>query len=185
MQLKKYWPWCLFLVLALLIYTRERNQLVETESVSPQKKAEEVDSQKQGVVREKMSKKVLPKLHGRILVGREAERFEHSKAKLPLVNSPHSFWKRLAKKNLLRHRSEDAKIDIQVLGSYIKIKNGKGRFVEKILVTQTKKGKPGPSFNAIVDSQSGRILSTYNRTINEYFVSPPKFKWSVRPLLQH
>ncbi len=182
MQKKKYWPWCFFFVLALFLYTREKREFVEMESTFLKKK---IKSRKQSVIQEKMSKKIPPKRHGRILIGRDAERFKHSKAKLPLINAPHPLWQKLAIRNLLRHRAKDANVEIQVLGSYIRIKNGKGRFVEKILVTQSKKGKEGSSFNAIIDSQTGRILSTYNRTINEYFVSPPKFQWNVRPLLAH
>ena len=185
MQKKKYWPWCLFFVLALFLYTREKKRFVERKSTPFKKEIEKIDSHKKTAIREKMSKKIPPKRHGRVLIGREVERFKHPKTKLPLINSPHPLWKKFVKRNLLRHRTQDAKVDIKALGSYIRIKNGKGRFIEKILVTQSKKGEVGPSFNAIVDSQSGRILSTYNRTINEHFVSPPKFQWNVRPLLQH
>ena len=177
MQKKKYWILCLFFVLTIFFSTSEKK--------NAPKEIEKGNNREQSVTQKKVSKKNLPKRHGRILIGRKVERFEHPEEKLPLINSPDPLWKDLAKKNLLRHRSRDAEIHIKVLGSYIKIKNGKGRFVEKILVTQSKKGRPGPSFNAIVDSQTGRILSTFNRTIHEYFVPPAKFQWTVRPLLAH
>ncbi len=121
-----------------------------------------------------------PKRQGRILTGHQSKLFADHRKKLEMINTPHPNWERLAGVNLLRHRSPESKIYVKAVGSYIKVQNGKGQFVEKIIVTSLGKGGKESSFNAIVDSESGEILSTYNRTIHENFSAQQKPQWNVR-----
>ena len=53
-------------------------------------------------------------------------------------------------------------------GSYIKLVGRKARYVEKVLISYSSKFNNTPSsFNAFVDSETGRIVQTWNRTIHE------------------
>ncbi len=192
---KKYWPFIFLFILAIFYAIKDGHNIESNQFRSRKMNAFKKNGQISGKTKNNtlqkrkekkhFSKAKIPRRYGRILVGNEAGQFENTDAKLVMINFPHLHWKRLTRKNLLRHRIPDAQIHIKVLGSYIKIKNGKGQFVEKILVTNFKKGKERSSFNAIVDSQTGNILSTYNRTIHEHFSSSPKFQWTVHPLQNH
>jgi Tfp pilus assembly protein PilN len=98
------------------------------------------------------------------------------------INQPASDWKEKLGHNLLDHRLPGTKVFIKEVSGNIKIENGKGRYVEKVIVTTiTAEGKQY-SFNALADSETGKVLNTWNRTIHEEFGNKPNRGMSANPV---
>lgn len=81
-------------------------------------------------------------------------------------------WKDALAENLIRLHSEDTKVLIKKNKSLLKVQNKMGTYVEEVLITYVKNNKPLSSFKALVDSGSGKILETWDQTINEKIRHP-------------
>ena len=121
-----------------------------------------------------VNKKRIPLQSGRIISGSNIKQYKDSQAKIPMINQIDPDWPKKVRENLLRHRHPDSKVSVRPIKGYIKVKNNKGRYVEKVLVDSTSKDGEKFSFHAIIDSQSGKILSTFNHTIKENFLKQNK-----------
>lgn len=85
------------------------------------------------------------------------------------INKPRKDWKEKLGLGLLNHRLPGTKVFIKEISGNIKVENGKGRYVEKVIVTTITTDGTQYSFNALADSETGEVLSTWNRTIHENF----------------
>lgn len=89
------------------------------------------------------------------------------------INSPSKDWKQKLGHELLNHRLDGSKVLIKELTSGIRIEKGKGRYVERVIVTTTTAEGRQYSFNALADSETGKVLATWNPTIHEDFINKP------------
>ena len=109
---------------------------------------------------------------------------QHNAKPSPDILKVNPLWKQLALQNFLKHRPQGSKVSIKPLGRFIqKNQYGKKQLIEKVAVTSSildKNTKRTYSFNALVDTNSGKILHTFNRTIHEN-LSLYKPKWTARP----
>lgn len=90
--------------------------------------------------------------------------------KFKLINSISSDWKDKAVKKLSHvwHSSHSNSLEIKSIKSAIFVKNGIGKNVEHVLISITNdKGLPA-SFEAYIDSESGKIVQSWNKTRYEY-----------------
>ena len=85
------------------------------------------------------------------------------------INNPSKDWKEKLGHGLLNHRLPGTKVFIKEVSGNIKVENGKGRYVEKVIITTITADGKQFSFNALADSQTGEVISTWNRTIHENF----------------
>ncbi len=91
-----------------------------------------------------------------------------SSKKLPLINYVSSQWVNKLTWQLIRSQVSGINVMVDHKKELILVRKGQGRYVEKVLVTyKNKEGKKISSFNALVDSQTGTIIRSWNRTIHE------------------
>lgn len=103
---------------------------------------------------------------------------------LVMSNSLNENWKDALGLELLRFHPEETKILIKEEDSILKVENGKGRLLEQVVVSYLQDNSMLSSFRALVDSQSGQVLETWDRTIHEKIGHHDKEKALSLPLYQ-
>lgn len=110
--------------------------------------------------------KTLPKVRkiaGREITGERDAKTTH----LKWVNSYNQDWKEILGASLLRFQGPDTKVLVKKNKSVVEIRNGKGRLLEHVTVSFLHEGDDTTSFNAWVDSETGELVRTWNKTIKE------------------
>jgi len=111
-------------------------------------------------------KSKVPKV--RMLAGREITGDRKADTKhLVWTNSFDPKWKEELGNSLLRFQESDTKVLVKKNKSVVEIRNGKGRLLEHVTVSYLHEGDDTTSFNAWVDSETGELVRTWNKTIKE------------------
>ncbi len=108
-------------------------------------------------------------LKGRKVIGEK----NYDRDQLDFINKVNPSWKEKLSENLLLHRERKAKLLILPEKSLIKIKNNKAQYLELVSISFLFKGDDRNSFHAFVDSETGAILETWNRSIHDKVGSRP------------
>ena len=104
----------------------------------------------------------------KMLAGREITgEVEANTKHLKWTNSYHDDWKEKLGNSLLRFQEPDAKVMVKKNKSVVEIKKGKGRLMEHVTITYLLEGDETTSFNAWLDSETGEMIRTWNKTIKE------------------
>jgi hypothetical protein len=103
----------------------------------------------------------------RILMGEIDHKYENEDTTLPMSNKINPQWKEIVGKELMRFQPVDTKVMVKEEIPVIKIEEGRGLFLQQISVTYLQKGGFRNSFKALVDSETGSIVTTWDRTIFE------------------
>jgi hypothetical protein len=101
-------------------------------------------------------------LNGRIVVGK----LPKDLSKLDYINTPNEEWQKLLGEELLRFQTDKTEVIVKPLKSLIQIKGKKARYVEKVYINYIMPNKIRNSYNAFVDSETGLIIQTWNRSIH-------------------
>ena len=103
--------------------------------------------------------------------GREIFNFlnkdEQSIQKLEAINSPSDNWKGLAAGKLLRFQDPSTKLFIMPEKSVVKVEEQGARFAEIVQVKFLKKNGKKTSYSALIDSQSGELIRSWNQSISD------------------
>lgn len=105
--------------------------------------------------------------NNRILTGDVDQKYEDENTELVMVNMPNPDWKEVMGNDLMRFQDEETKLLVKEEVPVIKIQDGKGRYLEQVTITYLTKDGDRNSFKALVDSDSGSIVETWDRTIHE------------------
>jgi hypothetical protein len=105
----------------------------------------------------------------RILIGDDADKYASSFKKLTMINTENPNWKTLLGNDLLRFQREDTKVIIKEELPIIKVMDGKGQYLEQVIITYLLNNGDRNSFRALVDSETGLVLETWDRTIHEKY----------------
>jgi len=105
--------------------------------------------------------------NNRKLMGNVDAKYADNDTKLEMINTVSPDWKELMGNDLMRFQSAETKIMVREDAPLIKLEDGKGRFVEQVTITFLMATGTTNSFKALVDSESGRILETWDKTIHE------------------
>lgn len=109
-----------------------------------------------------------PVREGRLLIGDlNKGDYQNEEAELEMVNKINPDWKNILGNDLLRFQEEETKVMIKEEFPVIKIQNGKGQYLEQVLVTYIFKNGNYSSYRALVDSDSGVVTETWDRTVHE------------------
>ncbi len=103
----------------------------------------------------------------RVLTGDVNKDLEDEDTELQMHNAINPEWKDNLGKNLIIGQDENTKVLIVEQTPVIEVRDGKGRYMEEVIITFLKKNGNRSSYRAMVDSSSGQILDTWDRTINE------------------
>lgn len=105
---------------------------------------------------------------GRLLIGDISKGdFQDEQVDLDMVNKVNPDWKNILGNDLLRFQEEETKVMIREELPVIKIQNGKGQYLEQVLITYVFKNGNYSSYHALVDSDTGFVTETWDRTIHE------------------
>lgn len=102
----------------------------------------------------------------RVLTGDVNKDLENEDTELQMHNAVNPEWKDNLGRSLILGQSEDTKVLIVEETPVIEVRDGKGRYMEEVVVTFLKKNGRS-SYRAMVDSSSGQVLETWDRTIHE------------------
>ena len=105
------------------------------------------------------------KRNGRHLIGTKLARFNDPMVGIKMMNSVSKNWKQIVARNLMTYQDASTKLIMKKEESLIKVENNQGRYVEVVNVGYLNENGRPMGFRAMVDSQSGAILSTWDRSI--------------------
>lgn len=104
----------------------------------------------------------------RVLIGDiQKDNYQDEQVELEMINWPNPNWKDLLGNELIRFHNENTKVMVKEEFPVIKIQNGKGRYLEQVIISYLFKNGNFNSYRALVDSESGIILETWDKTIHE------------------
>ena len=103
----------------------------------------------------------------RILTGEIDQKYEDESTELAMTNNLNPAWKEIMGNDLMRFQPEDTKLLVKEELPVIQIIDGKGRYLEQVIISYLTKDGGRSSFKALVDSDTGVIVETWDRTIGE------------------
>lgn len=140
-------------------FTKTKNDLI----AHPTTSAELKKAQLRTVASIKNEKKVIE----RTILGEIGDKKDLKK--IDFINKINPDWKKNLAKILLEGGQKDDRVLIKRNIGIIEVDNLKGRYLEQVVVTYISDNHEQNSFNALVDSESGQIIKTWNKTITENF----------------
>lgn len=108
----------------------------------------------------------------RVLIGDiHKANYQDDATELEMLNKFNPTWKESLGHDLLRFQNEETKVMIKEEFSIIQIQNGKGKYAEQVIVTYVLKNGSISSYRALIDSETGSIIDTWDKTIHENYRS--------------
>ena len=105
--------------------------------------------------------------NNRIVMGDINKHYEDESVELQMINVINPDWKDNMGNELMRFHPTDTKVMVKEEVPVIKIVNGVGRYLEQVTVTYLQKNGNRNSFKALVDSETGVGVETWDKTIHE------------------
>lgn len=100
---------------------------------------------------------------------------EKEKKNLPMLNKTSISWSEDFVSSQLRYQKADTKLFLKPQKRIIQVRNGKGLFIEQVLVTIKKPSGHQTTFKAFVNSETGSLIKTWNKTIHENIGKKPMY----------
>lgn len=111
---------------------------------------------------------LLAKIKDRKVVG-----FVSNDKDFPITNKINKEWKKLAYKKLNSLINSDIKLEITPVKSLVYVQYNMGTYVEHVKIVLRKSSGLKSAYDAYIDSQTGLILRTWNRT--KFEIRPKAF----------
>lgn len=105
---------------------------------------------------------------GRELSGPFAQEFEKNKSRFSFKNTVVSDWQEQMAERLMRFQDEKTKMYLKHEKSVIEVFQSSAKYMEQVLVTFSMDDGSQYSYRALVESDTGKILETWDRTKNEF-----------------
>lgn len=122
------------------------------------------------------------KFDGKKVMGLPAGKEVVTIRKLKVANRPTENWKPALEKALLAQGGSNVKdIQISKLDSFIWTESGVALYVETVKITLKNEQNAQVSFNAMVDSETGKILKNWNQPVIDNFDKKDNFKVKIDP----
>lgn len=112
-------------------------------------------------------------LNGRVVFGNAEKDILEGEKDVVAINDPHPDWQSFLAESLLDTQDGETKLFLKHLQSVVMVREDKARFVEEVMVTFQLPNKNISSYIAMVDSETGRMISTWSPTINHNFREKP------------
>ncbi len=106
----------------------------------------------------------------RVLQGDEGAldpKYLDPKTPLPMINKVSKNWRDEMGKDLMRFQNENTKVMVHDEFSVIRIVDDQGQFLQQVAITYLLPTGERNSFRALIDSESGMILETWDRSLGE------------------
>jgi hypothetical protein len=109
----------------------------------------------------------------RVLIGDMKDiNYQNEDIPLEMLNKINPNWKEILGHELIRFQKNDTKVMIKVEFPIIQIQNGKGKYTEQVIVTYVLINGIINSYRALIDSETGSIIDTWDKTIHENYKRP-------------
>ena len=119
----------------------------------------------------------------RVLIGNfHIKNYEDENVPLEMINKINPKWKNILGLELLRFQNNETKVLIKEEFSIIQIQEDKGRYAEQVIITYVLKNGSVNSYRALIDSETGSIVETWDKTIHE---RPNKDKLILTPSFEN
>lgn len=105
--------------------------------------------------------------------GNEAQLFEKESNRFRYLNNINEDWQKQMAERLMRFQDERTKMYLKHEKGILQVQNGTAQYLEQVMVTFSMDDGTHYSYRALVDSEEGRILETWDRTKHE---TPMRFK---------
>ena len=115
----------------------------------------------------------------RVLIGDiQKANYENENTELLMLNKISDHWNDILGNDLLRFQEKETKVLIKEEFPIIKIIDGKGLYLEQVIITYVLKNGDQNSYRALVNSETGLVVETWDRTIHEK-IAPEKVDLSL------
>lgn len=109
----------------------------------------------------------------REISGIEAELFEKESDRFRYLNNINEDWQQQMAERLMRFQDERTKMYLKHEKGILQVQNGTAQYLEQVMVTFAMDDGTHYSYRALVESEEGRIIETWDRTKHE---TPMRFK---------
>lgn len=139
-------------------------------------------SQKPEVTIDHVIDEVNLKFDGKKVMGLPPGQEKAAIRNLRVANNPTEDWKPALEKALIAQGGSEVKdIKIEKLDSFIWTESGVALYVETVKITLKNQQNSSVSFNAMVDSETGKILKNWNQPVIDNFDKKDNFKVRIDP----
>ena len=186
--MKKFIIFLLFIICGLIVWQTTRSpkdisvseendwrtyQKTEKKVSSHPSTKDELD--KINVRKKENTKKRMPAskkdtFNGRTINADNPDKYNYKTGNFQISNKENPDWKDTLASDLLRFQDSTTKILIKEEESFVIIRQGTGRLVEKVVITYLHNHGKKNAAHALVDSETGKIITIWNRTRYENFV---------------
>ncbi|MEC7181305.1 MAG: hypothetical protein VXW15_01225, partial [Bdellovibrionota bacterium] len=118
-------------------------------------------------------KKIIPKVNKEKNIFNQSDK-AFDKNKYQFSNKKNEEWELELRNRLLDSLDNKPKLTIKREKSLIKILKDKARYIEQAQIIIDHEDGRQDSFRALIDSESGRIIRSWDRTIHENFLKKPR-----------
>lgn len=154
-------------------YTKKTNRTIASyETTSEEFNKANIDAKEiSKITPEETEKKFrandIPMRKNRVLIGDNYLNYIHDTTELEMINTINPNWKKLLGDDLLNLQEEGTKVLVRKEFSVTKIVDHKGYYLEQVIITYLLKNGDQNSYRALVNSETGRVIETWDRTIHE------------------
>jgi hypothetical protein len=137
----------------------KQNKIKKDKDSTPSRSIASIKNPKKDIPLKKINKKDLKVLLDRKVVGSNSKKYN-------IINTVNKDWKKLARKKLAftwGHKIGRI-IEIESIKPAIYVKHGIGKNVEHVKISLTDENGKYSGYEAYIDSESGSIIQTWNRT---------------------
>lgn len=125
---------------------------------------------------------VVAKYEGRTVVDRARQPLQRLPASVSYVNTPSPDWEQKLQTNLSQQAGNGLKdIKIRKERSLVWIRDEHGLLVESVVISMVNHQDVESSFRALIDSQTGKVLETWDRTIFDPINGQGEFRFKLDP----
>jgi hypothetical protein len=125
---------------------------------------------------------VFAQFEGRTIVDKKRQPLNRLPAGVSYINRPSPDWQKKLKSHLLRQAGNSLK-DIKILQerSLVWVRDENALQVESVLISLKDQRDMESSFRALIDSQTGKVLETWDRTIFDSMDKSAEFRLKLDP----
>lgn len=99
---------------------------------------------------------------GRTIIGQNNLIFKTNPNIFPMANRVNKEWKSRLTESLTKFQPKNVQVKVEHKNSYLQIEQDQGRYLEAVFVETIFADGKANSFNALVDSESGRIVDSWD-----------------------
>ncbi|MBT6324708.1 MAG: hypothetical protein HOJ35_01965 [Bdellovibrionales bacterium] len=109
---------------------------------------------------------------GRRIIGKKAKKYSDPTTELTMRNSKSNNWKKKMVKDLFRFQKKSTKLMIKHEEEVLMVYGKKGRLAELVVINYHNADGSNNSYRALIDSQTGLVINTWDFMVKENFNKP-------------